>query len=374
MPNNEPKQRDWIDIALRAATPLIVGIVIAWVGLFGDETLTKISNQQESARLLTELQIKREQAESSLRKDIFAQALEAFLLKGRSGDGRVQKLSLREMSKQLLRLELLALNFGDSLSLSPLFSEMRKDLTTAKPIENEEMRDYKERKFELLTRLNSLAQRVASVQLSSLEKRGVSKEIDIPLYEYKALLKEGGKCSAILLEDNDFTWPDDDILWQWGELDENYKPAVSIASVIKARSSDDFRNDVEVKSLLNFQGISRYIEVHVSEVDHCKKSARVQIFIKRKNPESDEADPIVEADPEFVLDYFNFPMVDNTRLSDNHRFAIVAKKFRLNPDNPSIKITAVVFPSEYASLRDKPGMEEVRRLLESALKNGNKQD
>jgi hypothetical protein len=368
MPDNGSKQRDWIDIGLRAATPLIVGIVIAWVGLFGDETLTKISNQQESARLLTELQIKREQAESSLRKDIFAQALEAFLLKGRSGDGRVQKLSLREMSKQLLRLELLALNFGDSLSLSPLFSEMRKDLSSAKPIENEEMRDYKERKFELLTRLNSLAQRVASAQLSSLEKRGVSKEIDIPLYEYKALLKEGGKCSAILLEDNDFAWPADDILWQMGELDENYKPVVSIASVNEGRSSDFFRNAVEVKSLIDFQGISRYIEVHVSEVDHCKKSARVQIFIKRKNPES------VEADPEFGLDYFNFPMVDNTRLSDNHRFAIVAEKFRLNPDNPSIKITAVVFPSEYASLRDKPGMEEVRRLLESALKNGNKQE
>ncbi len=165
MPENKPKQRDWIDICLRAATPLLVGIIVAWVGLFGDTTLTKISNQQESARLLTELQIRREQAESEMRKDIFAQALEAFLLKGKPSDGKVEKLSLRAMSKQLLRLELLALNFGDSLSLSPLFSEMRQDLTSAKPIPDEDVSEYKKRKYQLLKRLNSLAQRVASAQM-----------------------------------------------------------------------------------------------------------------------------------------------------------------------------------------------------------------
>jgi hypothetical protein len=63
-------------------------------------------------------------------------------------------------------------------------------------------------------------------------------------------------------------------------------------------------------------------------------------------------------------------MVDNTRLSDNHRFAIIMDDFKLKGDQPYIEIIGVVFPSEYASLRDRPGMQEARKLLESALQDG----
>lgn len=372
MPENEQQKRDWIDIGLKAATPLIVGIVIAWVGLFGDETLTRISNQQQSARLLTELQIKREQAESELRKDIFAQALDAFLLKGRATDGKVGPLSQLEMSKQLLRLELLALNFGDSLSLSPLFAEMRKDLTNSRPVNEDEKRGYADRRSRLLKRLNSLAQRVASTQLSSLEKHGIAKSLVIPLYEYRNQAKQGKPCIELLLEEQDFAWPADNILWQMGELDDQYRPVTSQEEVNSVMEEEEYRNDFDAKAILEFQGIKRYIEVHVSDVNHCNKSAKVQILVKRKILETGSADQsgeTTEADPEFRLDYFNFPMVDNTRLWDNHRFAIVAENFRLDNKDPRIEITAVVFPSEYASLRDRPGMQEVRKLLESALQD-----
>lgn len=363
MPDNEQQKRDWIDIGLKAAMPLLVGIVVAWVGLFGDETLTRLSNQQQSARLLTELQIKREQAETELRKDIFAQALEAFLLKGKSTDRQPATLSLEEMSKQLLRLELLALNFGDSLSLSPLFTELRKDLSNAQPVNEDEKRGYKERQSRLLKRLNSLAQRVAGTQLSSLEKHGVSKSFDIPLVEYKPEQKRGMACIDTLLDERDFTWPRDDILWQYGVLDDQYQPLEQQRTINELLQQGDYLEDYNAKAMIAFQGIERTLEVHVSDVDHCNKSAKVQAFVKRKGLEESEADP------EFRLDYFNFPMVDNTRLSANHRFAIVAEKFRLNAEDPRITITAVVFPSEYASLRDRPGMEEVKTLLESALED-----
>jgi len=97
------QDRDWLDLALKSAMPLIVGIVIAYVGFFGDSKLKEITYQQESARLITELQIKREQAESELRKDIFAQALDAFLLKGKSSsDGEFK--SVDDLLLELQRL------------------------------------------------------------------------------------------------------------------------------------------------------------------------------------------------------------------------------------------------------------------------------
>jgi hypothetical protein len=76
---------------------------------------------------------------------------------------------------------------------------------------------------------------------------------------------------------------------------------------------------------------------------------------------------IVEVSPrEFRLDFLNFPKVDNTRLFDNHRFAIVMENFNSGND-PHILITGVIFPAEYASLRDKPGMREVLDHLNSSL-------
>jgi hypothetical protein len=76
-----------------------------------------------------------------------------------------------------------------------------------------------------------------------------------------------------------------------------------------------------------------------------------------------------EVDRTFRLDYFNFPMVDNTRLSENHRFAIVMDVFELKGSESYIEIIGIIFQSEYASLRDRPGMQEARKMLESALEN-----
>jgi len=358
MSDNEPQKRDWIDICLKATTPLLVGIALALVGLYGERTMTAISNKQESARLITELQIKREQDESALRKDIFAQALEAFLLKGRAtAEGDLRELSLREMSKQLLRLELLALNFGDSLSLSPLFTELRRDLNHAQP-RDDEKRGFEERQEMLLRRLNSLAKRVASAQLSSLLQRGQEKSVRIPLNVYAEQLSEGLPCSVLLFKDQEYSWPQDLVLPQLGIPSEEYKNKGIADPALQAIYKDSFSQTARIE----FQGVERFLEVYVKEVDHCNNSMTVQILVHRK----DSGDP--EVDPNFRLDFFNFPIVDNTRLQNNHRLAIVIEEFDLG-EEPHIKLSAVVFPSEYASLRDRPGMEEARQLLESALQD-----
>lgn len=359
MTDEEQKKRDWLDIWLKVLSPIVAGLLIAWAGIVGKVMLSEISSNQESARLITELQIKREQAESELRKDVFDQALSAFLLKKQGTTG-----SLEDMSKQLLRLELLALNFGDSLSLSPLFSEFKKDMEGAEPVSDKDRLNYSERKYALQKRLDSLAKRVASAQLSSIAQHGVTKEIIIPLYEYRLLSKdESIPCSTALFESSSFAWPDFEVLKYLGEFNNEYKPVDDEAAVRAVRNFDEYYAVMFAsKGLVELNGVKRQLELHVSDVNHCKKTAKIQIIVSKGDP----ANP--EVNRSFTLDYFNFPMVDNTRLSDNHRFAIVMEDFNVKGDEPGIEITGVVFPSEYASLRDRPGMKEARQLLESALK------
>ena len=359
MPKEENTKTSWANIGVKVVPPIVTGVLIAWAGFVGNMVLSSISNQQESARLITELQIKREQAESQLRKDVFDQALESFLLKKETNLG-----TINDLSKQLLRLEMLALNFGDSLSLSPLFNELNRDLDRAISIKDEKTSDYSERKAELSTRLESLAKRVARSQLSSIAQHGEIIEISIPLYEYKK--KDFEKdCKKNLYVEQEYVWPKFELLRGNQFYDEEYnlvKEQEKRDSYDSYIQSHAYKNDMQERNQIELNGIKRYLELHVKDVNPCNKSAEVLILIKK------DGDVNLEVNQAFRLDYFNFPMVDNTRLSDNQRFAIVMESFELTPI-PCINIKGIIFPSEYACLRDRPGMKEARKLLESAMKS-----
>lgn len=350
MKNDKETKRDWVDLIFKVMAPILAGLLIAWAGFVGNKMLSSISSKQESARLITELQIKREQDDMVLRKDVFDKALDAFLLK-KQDNGH----TLAEMSKQLLRLELLSLNFGDSLCLSPLFVELKNDLDSLKPVIDVERRDFNEHRAELRKRLETLAKRLSKGQVSSLSQHGTIKEIRIPLNNYK----EDDSCKKTLFEESDFAWPDDVILKymeykDYKNLEENEK------------DKKIFQDAVEEKGLIELNGVKRHLELHISDVNPCRKTAKVQIILKKDDPINPEVNRT------FRLDYYNFPMVDNTRLSENQRFAIIMEEFELKGSEPYIDIIGIVFPSEYASLRDRPGMQEARKLLESALKDKEK--
>ena len=411
MSNNKKEKRNWGDIGIKLLTTIIAGALMAWAGFVSNYTLSSVSSKKESARLITELQIRREQAESNLRKDVFDQTLQAFLLKDKD-----HASTIKGMSKQLLRLELLALNFGDSLSLSPLFTEFYRDLKLLR-IEDEEDNSifrndtlFRNEKGELRKRLKSLARRVANTQVSSLDKHGITKTIKIPLVGYDPNML----CDVILYKEH-FPWPERDAQRQFSIYDENYQKNMTDKEIINLFKSDDnnslvsevfdyrknqFKEKEEKDARLiyleilngqrkmDLQGNIRYLEVNVSNVDHCKKTLKVEFTIrKQKTNVSGKKEEILsvqslanltgiaiqnleeEVERSFTLDYFNFPIVDNTRLENNHRFAIVLDDFDLKSEKPHIELIALIFPAEYASLRDRPGMKEARELLKSALED-----
>ena len=57
----------------------------------------------------------------------------------------------------------------------------------------------------------------------------------------------------------------------------------------------------------------------------------------------------------FTISPFDFPMIDNTRLSDDQRCAVVLTAF----DATSANIRVIYFPGSHASLRDRPYYEEI---------------
>ncbi len=69
---------------------------------------------------------------------------------------------------------------------------------------------------------------------------------------------------------------------------------------------------------------------------------------------------------EFWVGYFDFPMIDNTRLTNDQRAAVVLNAFE---DGVAADITLAYFPGSYASLKEKASYQEVFQNLMKSNEN-----
>ena len=109
--------------------------------------------------MFTELLSKREAAESALRKDMFSTILKEFFA------ARDQEKDGEDISKGLLKLEIVALNFGESLSLNPLFIEIDNDIDAIS--ESDSQLAFLDRDM-YRSRLHSLARQGSGGQIATL--------------------------------------------------------------------------------------------------------------------------------------------------------------------------------------------------------------
>ncbi|MBI5183352.1 MAG: hypothetical protein HY999_03200 [Nitrospinae bacterium] len=108
---------------------------------------------------------------------------------------------------------------------------------------------------------------------------------------------------------------------------------------------------------LTLDNIERDFIITVYKADQEKKELRLKLEVK--DPSGKEK----TQEAEFTVGFFDFPMIDNTRLSHDQRCTIVMTAF----GESSADITISYFPGSYASLKEKPYYHEV---VESLVKTG----
>lgn len=311
---------DIIEIFTRPAAALLTALAVGAIGYFGNDAITKatqiqedartkIAEHEQNARLYTELLSRREESESSLRKDMFNTIMGGFFADIKEDD------VTNGISKKLLKLEMLALNFGDSLSLGPLFNEMSQDIERI--LESNNIKDWKFVAGDYQKRLRGLAKRVASAQLATIVPKGIAFKFNVPYEKIKKPKSE----SSINWQ---YIWPED------------YEP-------------DDGTEAQE--NIFKIGNMPRSITIQLKNAVLRDKSVKINLVIEGLDKEKSKSDPV---EIPFTLDYFNFPLIDNTRLSENERFAIVLDDFNEN----EVTIKGVLFPGVYASQRDKPFLNE----------------
>jgi hypothetical protein len=288
---------------------LLTALSVAIVGFWGSQYLEKRQAEETNVRLYAELMSNRESADSALRKDMFNLAISTFF-EGEDFD----------TEKQLLELELLAYNFHDALDLAPLFKHVERKLRAQR--DDSQYIDWTKR-------LTTVAQEVVNKQTSVLEDSGYLIERDVSL---RTLDKE-----IVTLIDQDIP----------------YSPVID---------TDDFeggdttyRFSVEA---IDYDADEKNLLVRLRVVD---QSVALKDDLDPPATTNDTSTTTMDAstgvliDATFNVDFFDFPMIDNSRLPDGHRCAVVLRSF----DPSSARVALLYFPGSRASLKDKPFYDEI---------------
>jgi hypothetical protein len=114
---------------------------------------------------------------------------------------------------------------------------------------------------------------------------------------------------------------------------------------------------------LVLEGVKRQFSLFVLDADSKTQQLKLRMEIKTQAKGSAGVETNTA---EFWVGYFDFPMIDNTRLTNDQRAAVVLNAF----EDGAASITLAYFPGSYASLKDKASLQEV---LQNMLKADGKQ-
>jgi hypothetical protein len=113
---------------------------------------------------------------------------------------------------------------------------------------------------------------------------------------------------------------------------------------------------------LTLDGITRQFSIFVLAADTVTKQINVRLEIKTPK---DSAGNVDTSNADFWVGYFDFPMIDNTRLPHDQRAAVVLNAF----EDGFADITLTYFPGTYASLKEKPYYQEVLQNLKKTTES-----
>ena len=312
-----PTQRTWpSELVKILALPLVTLVLGYWF----NSSLNERQQIDNNVRLYAEMIGRREEADSNLRKDMFNSILTTFMAK----DPNLKTTAEEQIRQQILSLELLAHNFHESLDIAPLFKDVARRIPVEETPAGQELRG----------RLESVALQVIEHQLTALSDVGsVERGNALPdkIKDLQAHIMFGARAIP----------------------DPNVRPGEGPSRVCLSLEALDG---------------SRHYRQFVLELIGDNQPAhevQVRLYVSRLLSEEQCRQPTLdlegqrEIDTNFVVGLFDFPMIDNTRLSGSERCAVSLTV--LNPNVVSLALS--YFPASRASLKDKPYYDEVMRDL-----------
>lgn len=250
---------------------------------------------EQQFRLYTDLMSKREEADTTVRRGLFDKLVGSYL-DPKPGD----------VDKRLVALELLSLNFHDTLNLSPLFWELDRQIAARpKQASNEE--------YQL--QLDRVASQVKNRQASALEVDGVRATMQLDLQFIGEGLAPPSKTFVL--------------------------------RSVAAEAAPD---------------VPAEREFTVTVLSHDPKHRRLLVTVN-----FGAADGSATQTTSFWVDPYDFPLTNFSRVSRSERFALVLDRYRPSSEGGTARLVLLLFPSSRSGAKDRPYIDDlVARLAQSS--------
>jgi hypothetical protein len=292
----------------------LVTVLITVVGGYYFTNLTREREARQAAvaqardtrdsndRLYAQLFTQREQSDAQVRKDMFGVLINHFLAAGDTED----------LGNKVLQLELLASNFDQSLDLAPLFKDVARRLTEGNGLAPAQTTKLKRR-------LRLTASNLIYKQVTSLSRNGFVKEWWLGLQD-----------------------------WQKSLGKPFFDETIPKSRLIRTTPSAPIGDEEQIRFAVELLDVN--IEEHQVLV-----RLRVNYTIAKQQ----------DVDRAFWVGDYDFPMLDNTQLSDGLRTSVVITDFYAGEAkqdreaNSAAKFQLVVFPAANASFKERQDYDDI---------------
>ncbi len=297
----EPRVRDsWdkAEIVLKPLGGLLTALAVAIVGFWTSSYL----RDRESKEAVFRERMQTSDTNARLYSELISkrEESESALRKDmfKSIIDSFLKTGSASLEDQVLNLELLVYNFHESLNLKPLFLHVQREVT-----EKGDRGDY-------MSRLSRVAGEITKKQMLVLEEGGQRFDMTLDTKKLEFTGSGGDASAGYAAQDLEAEG-----------VRRNFR--------VEAIAADPVTREVDLRLTIRTPGATGRVETTATE---------------------------------FWVGYFDFPMIDNTRLSHDQRCAVILNNF--DARQATADLTLVYFPGKYAGLREKPYYDEVvARLL-----------
>ncbi len=363
--NGDRKEKDFWEKLVSAAK--FLGGLGALIGsVMIPLILSTQAEKNRRAQIYAQIMSQREAKDTEIRARMFESLLSKYLRETPSNPDSKKdaRLEIEILKEKITFLGLLMENFQEYFSARHLFRELYDKITNAmeKYRKPEDIESLKRLRMELL----KIAKRTASRQINMLlrigyttgripVKLGWETNHAIPLYNF--VNKNSAEYMNKLITTRYNVSCDPDFTVCPDQVESEKKPAKSIAYIPEEKKDILYSLIIKVKKIEYPE-----VEIEVQPEVHTKEKGRYKT---------------VDKDPfSFSVSFFDMPFMDNSRLSEGTRFAIVLKnictKETYADDDcskeeekslPFAIFQVVVFKEEFMSLRDRPLFEEMIKKL-----------
>jgi hypothetical protein len=405
--NLEPKQPskgkdkwDKLEIILNPIGGLFTGLAIAALGYFGSAALEERQTNEINMRLYSELMNQREEAENKLRSDMFKQIFDSFLAKSEkeqnsTNDDEIElqdvdtfekaidksRKLLKVVDEEMLRIELLTRNFHESIDIKPIFYDILfKTLKVKRPLraidcastigEKSGSPSNKPIRYtddEIKEQINKHCPDVKSTSTQDKQIvhrfthfnnsdnndkfgkiRGLLKESDRKITKLRSIAHRiSDKQIENLANETNYK----KIAVTFDQVCDDIKPS---DPDIKCEGKKTYSDVVMLSMKVNEREYQRIFRINVT--NSYTKWSQVHVHIQASLPNEDvtceeKKDDIHNMCAQFWVSSFDFPLVDNSYLSEEERYGVAIDS--IDEDKKLIKLVLVYFPASYAGLKEK---------------------